>query len=93
MSALNLRPAYIPPDRIHHHGVWEPDWPQLHGARKRPVLLVRRWRRRCPEPPRAPEGVGLSELRVLHAQHQLRFIARADRVQILVTEPSAPARF
>ena len=78
---MRARPAYILPDRIHLHGVW------------RGVLLVRRWRQRCAELARGPEGVGLDELRKLHAQHRLRFIQRSDHVQVVVTEASAPGRF
>ena len=78
---MSARPAYILPDRIHLHGVW------------RGVLLVRRWRQRCAELACGPEGVGLDELRELHAQHQLRFIDCGDYVQVLVTEPSAPGRW
>lgn len=91
---MSARPAYIRPDRIHLHGVWEPVWPCLDG-RKVGVLLVRRWRRRHREPAVAPEGVTFAELRALHAQHaqhRLRFVDRADHVRILITDPSAPGR-
>jgi hypothetical protein len=78
---LSARPNYILPDRIHIHGEWQG------------VLLVRRWRKRCAELARGPEGVPLDELRRLHKEHRLRFIDRPDHVLVIITEPSAPGRF
>jgi len=78
---VSARPAYILPDRIHIHG-------QYQG-----VLLVRRWRQRCAELARGPEGVALDELRRLHKEHRLRFIDRPDHVQVMITDPSAAGRF
>src|SRR5215213_8157908 len=51
--SMTARPAYMP-NRIHLHGVW------------RGMLLVRRWRQRCAELARGPEGVGLGELSQLN---------------------------
>ena len=74
-------PDYIPASRMHLHGIYVT------------ALLVRRWDNPYGELARGPEGVGLTELRQLHAERRLRFIQRIDHVEALITEPDAPGWF